>query len=140
MALNTTAAQRGWLHDGDNNRFDLYYQGTRSLSVDACGAVTAPLGVTVTACGLTVTAGGATVTAGDVTVTAGDLILTGGDIRSAACGDLQLLNAAGTGPFLASSCAAPGCAPDGTLWSWDGSCGAVAPCGSGFLMIACSCT
>lgn len=129
--MAVSSAMTGWRFDKDNSRLDMYYRGTRAGHIDACGLQSA-LGLTV-ACGLTVTAG-------NLTVTAGDLILTGGDIRSGACGSLQLLCACGTGTFLASTCAAPCCAADGTVWAWDGSAGAVAPCGSGFLMVACACT
>lgn len=52
-----------------------------ALVCGAAGAVTVPLGLTVTAGGLGITAGGLTVTAGGALVTAGDLEVTAGDIK-----------------------------------------------------------
>ena len=86
----------GGFENNVNSRLDYYYRGTREASLDASG-LTVVCGMTVTAGGLTVTAGGATITAGGLTVTAGDMALTAGNFLVGSCGDLQILNAAGTG-------------------------------------------
>lgn len=72
----------GLWNDLQNSRYGLYYAGTEiarytASAITQLKAITASLGITVTAGGITITAGGLTVTAGGVVVTAGNLAVRG---------------------------------------------------------------
>lgn len=137
IANSRSGRHKGWHDDGVNGRLVAEYNGTEVFDFDANDLAIAPattMASTLVVTGAVTASTGLTVTAGGLTVTAGDLALTAGNFLIGTCGDLQLLCAAGTDIFLAVSCSEPSAAK-GTVWVYAGAACAVAPAGSGFLMI-----
>lgn len=128
--------------------------GTTAVNCDTAGAgatitIEGGKGGNVAANSTTAGAGGSLIlragaggdeTSGTTTTggVAGNLCLRLGAVgcgdTNGAVGKLRLLNTGGTDIFLAVAACEPGAAK-GVVWVWAGACTAVAPTGSGFLMI-----